>query len=101
MPRVASILSIPIAMVDASILAKKGTELFRELLRVYPTAIYEDYYAQRKWNDTWLKIDIQLVYQHRKQAGAPDPKPLEEVELQDSLLILVDWDETWGQFEED
>jgi len=61
------------------ILGKKGAELFKELLRVYPGACPEDYFANGAWRDDLLSIDWQLVQAHREEAGAEDPPPLEDI----------------------
>jgi len=58
---------------------KSGMELFRELLRLYPVAEVEDYYKAGQWKDDLMRTDLQLIEAHRKEAGAPDPLPLEEV----------------------
>lgn len=60
-------------------LKKKGPELFRELLRIFPVAEVEDYWKNGAWKDDLMKTDLQLIEAHRKEAGAPDPLPLEEV----------------------
>lgn len=62
--------------------APDGKELFRELLSVYPSACYEDYYKPPGvWNIETLEIDLELLHAHRKEAGAPEPTPLDEVEM--------------------
>jgi len=66
-------------MLDEEILDKKGSELFKELLRLYPVADIDDYYKLGVWKEDLIKIDLQLLDAHRKEAGAPDPVPLEEV----------------------
>jgi len=53
-------------------------ELFRELLTVYPGAQLEDYYKAGLWQDI-LKIDLDLIKAHRREGGAPEPIPIEEV----------------------
>eukprot|EP00927_Polykrikos_kofoidii_P035524 TRINITY_DN30095_c0_g1_i1.p1 TRINITY_DN30095_c0_g1~~TRINITY_DN30095_c0_g1_i1.p1 ORF type:complete len:325 (+),score=46.87 TRINITY_DN30095_c0_g1_i1:74-976(+) len=58
---------------------KVGVELFRELLRQLPLAVYEDYYRNGVWQDNLLRLDIQILDCHRREAGAPDPLPLSEV----------------------
>eukprot|EP00933_Yihiella_yeosuensis_P008998 TRINITY_DN114752_c0_g1_i1.p1 TRINITY_DN114752_c0_g1~~TRINITY_DN114752_c0_g1_i1.p1 ORF type:complete len:235 (-),score=68.22 TRINITY_DN114752_c0_g1_i1:85-789(-) len=60
---------------------KQGAELFRELFRHLPVASYEDYYRNGIWQDELMKLDIQMVVAHKKEAGAPDPPPLDEVKL--------------------
>lgn len=69
---------------EVTILEKTGKELFRELLRFYPVADVEDYYKPvpgqgSPWKDDDMKMDLQLLWAHRKEAGAPDPIALEEV----------------------
>jgi len=65
--------------VDEEILNKKSIELFRELCRVYETAEVEDYYKAGVWKEDLMRADIQLLYAHRREAGAPDPPDLEEI----------------------
>lgn len=69
------------AFIDEEILAKTGPELFRELLRVYPIADVEDYLKAGQWKNDVMKCDLQLVNMHRREAGAPDPIPLEDVRM--------------------
>mmetsp|Transcript_8245 Transcript_8245/g.18835 ORF Transcript_8245/g.18835 Transcript_8245/m.18835 type:complete len:299 (-) Transcript_8245:216-1112(-) len=64
---------------DEEVLAKTGAELFKELLRVYPVAEVEDYNKNGVWRDDMMKTDLQLIDAHRREAGAPDAVPLEEV----------------------
>eukprot|EP00929_Paragymnodinium_shiwhaense_P022815 TRINITY_DN14459_c0_g1_i1.p1 TRINITY_DN14459_c0_g1~~TRINITY_DN14459_c0_g1_i1.p1 ORF type:complete len:375 (+),score=67.11 TRINITY_DN14459_c0_g1_i1:115-1239(+) len=66
---------------DSEQLKKKGKELFRELLRVYPVAEPEDYFRAGLWLDDLMRTDIQLIEAHRKEAGAPEPCALDEVEM--------------------
>mmetsp|Transcript_27266 Transcript_27266/g.56579 ORF Transcript_27266/g.56579 Transcript_27266/m.56579 type:complete len:318 (+) Transcript_27266:48-1001(+) len=68
-------------MVDEEILQKHGVELFRELLRVYSVADLEDYFKVGVWKEELIKADLQLVWAHRREAGAPDPPDLEEVPM--------------------
>lgn len=66
------------------ILAKKtGEELFKELYRVYPVADFDDYLKApgNIWKNDQMKMDLELVYAHRREAGAPDPPALEDVVL--------------------
>eukprot|EP00927_Polykrikos_kofoidii_P020977 TRINITY_DN20005_c0_g1_i1.p1 TRINITY_DN20005_c0_g1~~TRINITY_DN20005_c0_g1_i1.p1 ORF type:complete len:406 (+),score=78.02 TRINITY_DN20005_c0_g1_i1:221-1438(+) len=64
------------------VLTKTGEELFKELLRIYPVADIEDYFDKLgNWKDETMRTDLQLVWVHRKEAGAPEPIPLEEVEM--------------------
>eukprot|EP00928_Gymnodinium_smaydae_P095059 TRINITY_DN8107_c0_g1_i1.p1 TRINITY_DN8107_c0_g1~~TRINITY_DN8107_c0_g1_i1.p1 ORF type:complete len:258 (-),score=66.67 TRINITY_DN8107_c0_g1_i1:269-1042(-) len=75
----------------AEIVAKSGPELFRELLRHYSEAEVDDYYKNGIWKDDDLRADLQLVIQHRKEAGADDPPPVDEVkmpELPASAMVL-------------
>lgn len=62
-------------------LLKKGPDLFKELLRVYPVAEPEDYFKAGQWRDEMMKTDLQLVEAHRLEAGAPDPPALDEVKV--------------------
>merc|ERR1719433_1074409 len=64
---------------EEDFLEKTGAELFRELLRVYEVAELDDYFKAGKWRDETMKCDLLLLHAHRKEAGAPDPIPLEEV----------------------
>lgn len=68
-------------MVEEETLAKSGKELFRELLRVYPEAEYDDYFKMGTWKDDQMRIDVQLYSAHRSEAGADDPVPLDQVKL--------------------
>jgi len=67
--------------IDDEIVEKTGQELFKELLRFYPVAEYEDYFKAGKWQDELLRCDLHLLWAHRREAGAPDPIPLEEVKM--------------------
>jgi hypothetical protein len=60
---------------------ESGEELFRKFLRVFPGAFLEDYFKNGKWDIETLLIDTELIDSHRKEAGAPEPPPLEEVQL--------------------
>jgi len=66
---------------EEEILAKKGADLFRELVRVYSVAELEDYFKAGIWKEDLIKADLQLVWAHRREAGAPDPPDLEEVPM--------------------
>eukprot|EP00928_Gymnodinium_smaydae_P093262 TRINITY_DN7733_c0_g1_i1.p1 TRINITY_DN7733_c0_g1~~TRINITY_DN7733_c0_g1_i1.p1 ORF type:complete len:312 (+),score=52.61 TRINITY_DN7733_c0_g1_i1:68-1003(+) len=61
--------------------AKTGADLFKELLRHFSEAEVEDYYKNGAWKDEDLRLDLQLILQHRREAGAPDPPELDEVEM--------------------
>lgn len=58
---------------------RSGSELFRELLRVFPGAVVEDYYKGGRWEVENLLIDAELMERHREEAGAPEPPSLEEI----------------------
>lgn len=62
-------------------LAKTGAELFKELLRVYDVAEFEDYIKNGQWQDEQMRVDLQLVEAHRREAGASEPIPLSEVKM--------------------
>lgn len=53
--------------------------LFRDFLRHFPRARVEDYYKDGRWLREQLEVDLALVAHHRREAGAPDPTPLEEI----------------------
>lgn len=77
--------------VDEEILEKTGADLFKELLRVYSVAEVEDYYKAPHWKNDMMRIDLQLMYQHRREAGSPPPTQLENVvmpELPKTVLAL-------------
>jgi len=67
--------------VEEEILAKTGPALFKELLRVYPVAEVDDYFKAGQWNNNQIKVDLQLIHVHRREAGAPDPPALEDVKM--------------------
>mmetsp|Transcript_151060 Transcript_151060/g.263242 ORF Transcript_151060/g.263242 Transcript_151060/m.263242 type:complete len:269 (-) Transcript_151060:207-1013(-) len=67
-------------MLEAA-LNKSGPELFKELLRVYPVADLDDYWRGGLWKNDLMKTDLVLIESHRREAGAPDPIPLEEVQM--------------------
>lgn len=69
-------------MLEAA-LQKSGAELFRELLRLYPTAELDDYWKMGMWKNDQMKTDLVLLEAHRREAGAPDPIPLEDVKMPD------------------
>jgi len=62
-------------------LSKTDGELFKELMRLYPLAEVEDYYKMGQWQHDLMRMDIQVFYAHREEAGAPELPPLEEIEL--------------------
>mmetsp|Transcript_104804 Transcript_104804/g.295098 ORF Transcript_104804/g.295098 Transcript_104804/m.295098 type:complete len:476 (-) Transcript_104804:184-1611(-) len=63
------------------VLEKKGAELFREVLRIYPGASVEDYFANGIWKDDVMSVDWQLITAHRAEGGAEDPPALEDVKM--------------------
>lgn len=69
-------------------LSKKGAELFRELKRIYPVAEVDDYFKMGAWKDDLMKTDLQLIDAHKREAGAPDPPPLEEVPMPETPRVL-------------
>lgn len=62
-------------------LSKTGADLFKELLRVYDVAEFEDYIKNGQWQDEQMRVDLQLVEAHRREAGASEPIPLSEVKM--------------------
>mmetsp|Transcript_53322 Transcript_53322/g.107048 ORF Transcript_53322/g.107048 Transcript_53322/m.107048 type:complete len:319 (-) Transcript_53322:100-1056(-) len=68
-------------MVDEDILKKSGADLFRELVRVYSTADFEDYFKAGIWKEDLVKADLQLIWAHRREAGAPDPPDIDDVPM--------------------
>jgi len=62
-------------------LSKTDGELFKELMRLYPLADVEDYYKMGQWQHDLMRMDIQVFYAHREEAGAPELPPLEEIEM--------------------
>lgn len=68
-----------VKVADQDVMNKTGVELFKEVLRWYPVADIEDYFKNGVWKDEIMRTDIELVRLHRKEAGSPDPIPLEAV----------------------
>lgn len=66
---------------------KDAKELFRELLTVYPGACHEDYFKNGTWQAETIEIDLDLIRAHRKEAGAPEPIPIEDVQLPANLPV--------------
>lgn len=60
---------------------KGGAELFRELMRLLPTVNIEDYCKAGIWQNNLIKLDMEVVEAHRREAGAPDPPPLSKVPM--------------------
>ena len=63
------------------VLQKSDVDLFKELFRLYPLAEVEDYYKGGQWQRELLKLDIQAIFAHREEAGAPEAPPLDEATL--------------------
>mmetsp|Transcript_16072 Transcript_16072/g.25685 ORF Transcript_16072/g.25685 Transcript_16072/m.25685 type:complete len:241 (-) Transcript_16072:57-779(-) len=78
------------------VLSKAGPELFKELLRLYPLAEIEDYYKQGQWQTEVLRLDIQIIYSHREEAGALDPLPYEQI-VMPALPGVPSWIAMQGQ----
>ncbi|CAK0862604.1 unnamed protein product [Prorocentrum cordatum] len=74
---------------EDEIFVKSGPELFKELLRIYPMAEVDDYYKNGMWKDDVMKMDFTLINAHRREAGSPDPVPLEEVQVPDLPKAVV------------
>lgn len=66
--------------VGEEITSKIGVELFKEVLRVYPVAEVDDYF-KGMWRNDLMRLDLQMLYAHMREAGAPYPPPLEHVKL--------------------
>lgn len=60
-------------------LAKDGMLLFREFLRVFPTADVNDYFKNGVWNKNLIKLDTEVVTVHRQEAGADKPPHITEI----------------------
>mmetsp|Transcript_80755 Transcript_80755/g.140186 ORF Transcript_80755/g.140186 Transcript_80755/m.140186 type:complete len:388 (+) Transcript_80755:47-1210(+) len=60
---------------------KEGPELFKELFRLLPSVEVEDYYKGGRWQDVDIQLDIDLLSAHRKEAGAPEPPAVEDLEI--------------------
>lgn len=54
-------------------------DIFRRLVQLMPNAYLEDYYKMGSWKTDVMVCDIELLEAHRREAGAPDPVPIEEV----------------------
>jgi len=59
--------------------ARCNPDLFKELKRLLPTAIFDDYYKHGAWKRRHLLVDLELVQAHRSLAGAPDPPPVGDI----------------------
>eukprot|EP00434_Breviolum_minutum_P011821 symbB.v1.2.010430.t1/scaffold655.1/size176010/17 len=60
---------------------KSGAELFKELYRLLPSLSFEDYFKNGIWQNDLMRLDIEVIDAHRREAGAPDPPPMEEVDF--------------------
>merc|ERR1711933_79326 len=67
------------------VLEKTGQDLFKEILRIYDTAEFEDYFKAGAWKNDLMKTDYVLLAAHRKEAGAPDPPALEDVVMPEGI----------------
>jgi len=67
------------AMARKDDLSKDGMLLFRELLRVFPTADVADYFKNGVWNKNLIKLDTEVIGVHKQEAGADAPPPLSEI----------------------
>lgn len=45
------------------------------------TASADDYFKEGRWQKEQMILDTEILEAHRKEAGAPEPVPIEEVEL--------------------
>lgn len=79
---------IPLSPIAEEALTKSGPELFKELLRFYEFAHLDDYYRNGVWRNELMKADIVIIDAHRTDAGAPDPRPLEEVIVPEHIMTL-------------
>mmetsp|Transcript_865 Transcript_865/g.2177 ORF Transcript_865/g.2177 Transcript_865/m.2177 type:complete len:358 (+) Transcript_865:64-1137(+) len=61
--------------------SQDGPELFRNVVRLLPSANVEDYYKNGKWLKETLLIDAELLEAHRKESGAPEPPEPDEVQV--------------------
>eukprot|EP00929_Paragymnodinium_shiwhaense_P042841 TRINITY_DN22103_c0_g1_i4.p1 TRINITY_DN22103_c0_g1~~TRINITY_DN22103_c0_g1_i4.p1 ORF type:complete len:177 (+),score=40.12 TRINITY_DN22103_c0_g1_i4:92-622(+) len=61
--------------------AEDGKQIFLELWRLYPFIKADDYIDNGRWDSQKLLVDTELIIAHRKEAGAPEPPPLEEMDL--------------------
>lgn len=57
-----------------------GEKAFLELYRLYPLIQAWDYIVDGRWDLKKLEIDSELITAHRKEAGAPEPAPLDQME---------------------
>jgi len=62
-----------------------GEELFKQLLRLLPTADVQDYFKNGVWQDVILKLDCRILIGHRQEAGAPEVPALDEVVMPETM----------------
>eukprot|EP00438_Fugacium_kawagutii_P012266 Skav216882 [mRNA] locus=scaffold1042:523371:523826:+ [translate_table: standard] len=62
-------------------LQKSDADLFKELFRVYPLAVVDDYYRFGQWQNALMQMDLQLFLAHLEESGAPEPPPLDQLTL--------------------
>lgn len=62
-------------------LQKSDAALFKELFRVYPLAVVDDYYKLGQWQNALMQMDLQLFLAHLEESGAPEPPPLDQLTL--------------------
>ena len=48
---------------------------------MYSEAAHEEYFVGGTWTDELMRTDYALYVEHRREAGANDPPPLEEVPM--------------------
>eukprot|EP00928_Gymnodinium_smaydae_P053376 TRINITY_DN37382_c0_g1_i1.p1 TRINITY_DN37382_c0_g1~~TRINITY_DN37382_c0_g1_i1.p1 ORF type:complete len:458 (+),score=45.26 TRINITY_DN37382_c0_g1_i1:83-1375(+) len=63
-----------------------GADLFAELFRLYELARPDDYHSKGRWNVQQLRIDLELIEAHRRQAMAPEPPPLSELTVPQPMV---------------
>eukprot|EP00931_Biecheleriopsis_adriatica_P085477 TRINITY_DN5998_c0_g1_i2.p1 TRINITY_DN5998_c0_g1~~TRINITY_DN5998_c0_g1_i2.p1 ORF type:complete len:543 (+),score=58.81 TRINITY_DN5998_c0_g1_i2:253-1881(+) len=70
---------------------KKSEEaLFRELKWLLPTTSAKTYFINGAWQRELLKVDLEIIKAHRREAGAPDPE--EPLDLKKDLPELQQLD---------
>lgn len=76
--------------IKASIKGKVGLELFRELLRLLPSLLLEDYYKNGNWQNDNMRLDIEILASHRIEAEGSlrHLPPLSEVKTPDLPPLL-------------
>eukprot|EP00929_Paragymnodinium_shiwhaense_P119340 TRINITY_DN91225_c0_g1_i1.p2 TRINITY_DN91225_c0_g1~~TRINITY_DN91225_c0_g1_i1.p2 ORF type:complete len:453 (+),score=56.53 TRINITY_DN91225_c0_g1_i1:107-1465(+) len=66
---------------DEKSAVERAEQAFLELWRLYPLLKPSDYIEHGRWDTKKMEIDTELIEAHRKEAGAPEPQPLEELTL--------------------